>query len=192
MDTHVTILVPLDGTAFSRSILAHITQLFPPATTKLMLVHIVPPVEGYTSPPPRPIALAWPMLLHETARDAELAHHPIYAIQQEQSVRAASMHELEAIAREMQQHGYTVMCDVSFGVPAEAIVAYAASQHVQLIAMATHARSGVSHVFLGSVAEEVVRLTNLPVLLVHTMQQQPAVHSVQQQELFTQAQQMAE
>jgi nucleotide-binding universal stress UspA family protein len=36
-----------------------------------------------------------------------------------------------------------------------------------LIVMGTHGRSGLSHLFLGSVAEEVVRKAECPVLVVH-------------------------
>jgi universal stress protein A len=52
------------------------------------------------------------------------------------------------------------------GAPAEEIVRYADARDVDLIIMGTHGRSGVAHLLLGSVAEQVVRTAPCPVLLV--------------------------
>ncbi len=49
---------------------------------------------------------------------------------------------------------------------AEAIIRTAASEDCDLIAMGTQGREGFERLLLGSVAERVVRLSNLPVLLV--------------------------
>jgi nucleotide-binding universal stress UspA family protein len=48
---------------------------------------------------------------------------------------------------------------------ADAIVDYGKEHDVSLIAMATHARSGISRLVLGSVAESVVRQSSIPTLL---------------------------
>ena len=55
---------------------------------------------------------------------------------------------------------------VAAGHPADAIVRTAAELDVDLIVMATHGRSGLPHVLLGSVAEKVVRHAPCPVLTV--------------------------
>jgi nucleotide-binding universal stress UspA family protein len=52
------------------------------------------------------------------------------------------------------------------GSPSSAIVQYAAKNDIDLIVMGTHGRSGVRRYLLGSVAEEVVRNANCPVLTV--------------------------
>jgi universal stress protein A len=52
------------------------------------------------------------------------------------------------------------------GKPAEEIVRYADACEVDLIIMGTHGRSGVAHLVMGSVAEQVVRSAECPVLLV--------------------------
>ena len=52
------------------------------------------------------------------------------------------------------------------GAPAEEIVRYAELCDVDLIIMGTHGRSGIAHVLLGSVAEQVVRLAPCLVLSV--------------------------
>ena len=52
------------------------------------------------------------------------------------------------------------------GVPADAIVSAANALHAEMIVMSTHGRRGLSRVFLGSTAEEVVRKSDVPVLTV--------------------------
>ncbi len=46
------------------------------------------------------------------------------------------------------------------------IVKFAGEQNIDLIIMATHGRSGIAHVLLGSVAEKVVQRSTVPVLTV--------------------------
>ncbi len=50
--------------------------------------------------------------------------------------------------------------------PASAIVERAAALAVDFIAMGTHGRSGIRHVLMGSVAEQVLRESSVPVLVV--------------------------
>lgn len=50
--------------------------------------------------------------------------------------------------------------------PATALTAYAAQAHIDLILMGTHGRRGMSRMFLGSVAERVVREAPCPVMVV--------------------------
>ena len=57
-----------------------------------------------------------------------------------------------------------VVTAVRWGSPVETIVAYAIDHHVDLIVIATHGRTGLSHVLLGSVAERIVREAPCPVL----------------------------
>ena len=52
------------------------------------------------------------------------------------------------------------------GSPAEQILSIAEARGVDLIVMGTHGRRGLSRVFLGSVAEKVVRVSPVPVLTV--------------------------
>jgi universal stress protein A len=52
------------------------------------------------------------------------------------------------------------------GMPAPAIVDYAAATGTNLIVMGTHGRTGLAHLLMGSVAEHVVRTARCPVLTV--------------------------
>ena len=52
------------------------------------------------------------------------------------------------------------------GTPSDAILDYAADHEIDLIAMGTHGRSGIRRYIAGSVAERVVRRSDVPVLTV--------------------------
>lgn len=56
---------------------------------------------------------------------------------------------------------------VEVGSPAETILARAAAWRADLIVMGTHGRTGLAHLLVGSVAENVVRKASLPVLIAH-------------------------
>jgi nucleotide-binding universal stress UspA family protein len=55
---------------------------------------------------------------------------------------------------------------VEVGHPVEQILDLSTRDHVDLIVMGTHGRTGLAHAVLGSVAERVVRLAPCPVLTV--------------------------
>ncbi len=52
------------------------------------------------------------------------------------------------------------------GVPADEICALAEKEHFDLVVMSSHGRTGLSHLFIGSVAEEVLRRAKCPVFVV--------------------------
>jgi len=51
------------------------------------------------------------------------------------------------------------------GIPFQTIIDTAQDQHADLIVMGTHGRTGLTHIFMGSVAEKVVRLAPCSVLV---------------------------
>jgi nucleotide-binding universal stress UspA family protein len=55
---------------------------------------------------------------------------------------------------------------VRLGNPASEICRFVAEEHIDLVVMATHGRTGLKHVLMGSVAEKVVRMSPAPVLTV--------------------------
>jgi universal stress protein A len=74
--------------------------------------------------------------------------------------------ELEEVARNRLGRKIKHEVIIKIGKPAEAIIQAAEDLDVDLIVMATHGRSGVARLFLGSVAEHVVRGAQRPVLSV--------------------------
>lgn len=59
-----------------------------------------------------------------------------------------------------------------FGHPISAITGYAKEHDIDLIVLGTHGRSALPHLVMGSVAENVVRLSPCPVLTVRPDQHQ--------------------
>jgi universal stress protein A len=55
---------------------------------------------------------------------------------------------------------------VRTGVAAEEIAKFATQEGIDMIVMATHGKSGLKHVFMGSVTDKVVRSSVVPVLTV--------------------------
>ena len=87
----------------------------------------------------------------------------------EEKVSARDRAEVEAYLRTTQQTlqeaGMGVEIVVRVGDPAREILDYVEAGEIDLIALATHGRSGLNRWLLGSVAEKVLRGSALPVLL---------------------------
>jgi universal stress protein A len=73
---------------------------------------------------------------------------------------------LAQVLPEAQQAKIEVTRAVAIGAPSQKIVETAEAEHVDLIVMATHGRTGLSHLLIGSVAERVVRTAPCPVLTI--------------------------
>lgn len=73
---------------------------------------------------------------------------------------------LDEVTRKITRVGIEVETQIGSGAIDEAIVDYAQLAKAQLIVMSTHARSGISHLLLGSIAEKVIRSSPVPVLVV--------------------------
>jgi universal stress protein A len=104
---------------------------------------------------------------------------PIYSINPGELYAPAS--EFSFLMREQRRHGKEQLAQIEArlttryakirtalqeGLAYQAIVAAAKRQKADLIVMATHGRTGLSHLFMGSVTEKVVRTAGCPVLTV--------------------------
>ena len=97
----------------------------------------------------------------------EMVPGALIGIQEE--VEASAKARLEALItdedrRQLRAHA-TALTAVS---PSEAIITCAKGESADVIVMGTHGRSGIAHLFMGSVAERVVRLAPCPVLTVRS------------------------
>jgi universal stress protein A len=84
------------------------------------------------------------------------AHHT-----EEEALKA-----LKAFIQDTITSGLHVTPVVRCGTPAEEIIRFAEQEGVDLIVIATHGRTGLRHIMMGSVAERIVRLSSIPVLSV--------------------------
>jgi nucleotide-binding universal stress UspA family protein len=134
------ILVPLDGSDFSEQILDVVVPLASAIGARIDLMHVLAP---------RPLMI--------TGFDdlQRLIPH-----------RAEALEYLRGVAERLPPRLTTPeLIVVESGDPAAAIVAALAGASHDSLAIATHGRSGLSRLILGSVAEQVVRATGKPVLL---------------------------
>jgi nucleotide-binding universal stress UspA family protein len=84
----------------------------------------------------------------------------------ENDMRAAAEEKLNALAATEFASDIDGSCVVRSGSASPEIIALAKSMPADLIVISTHGRSGIKHVLLGSVAEDVVRRAPCPVLVV--------------------------
>ena len=98
--------------------------------------------------------------------------YPIIVSEAEQAAVVKEFkHELEAekylsrMAKIVKNDGFNVSTEIVTGDPAAKIIEQACENAVNLIAMATHGRSGITRIAYGSVAEAVIHRTKTPILL---------------------------
>jgi nucleotide-binding universal stress UspA family protein len=70
------------------------------------------------------------------------------------------------MAQKVKEQGFTVVPKVVMGVPVQEILKEQKEDEVSLIVLGSHGRSNLAEMFLGSVAEKVVRKCTKPVLVV--------------------------
>jgi nucleotide-binding universal stress UspA family protein len=136
-----TILVPLDGSVLAEAALPKALELAEVSGARVLLLRAA---ETQTLPGVDP-----------TEAQVKL-------------VGEAEAYLAEVQARLSRQGRVTVETAVWYGLAALAIVEAARIRKVDEIVMTTHGRSGLGRLFLGSVAESVLRGTTTPLLLLRT------------------------
>ncbi len=81
-------------------------------------------------------------------------------------IAGAARTAVEALAHQFAEAAVPLVPVILAGSAAETIVEYARREHMDLIAIGTHGRTGLAHILLGSVAERVVRFSPCPVLTI--------------------------
>lgn len=85
-----------------------------------------------------------------------------------QKRREEAFQYLDKLQARLLDRGINCCKQVLVGDPASEIRDYAERMHIGMLVMATHARGSIGQMVLGSVAEQVVRYSHLPVIMVHT------------------------
>ena len=161
-----SLLLPLDGSPFSRRAFRVVGRLFEPATTTVTLLHVAATPEGVHDRAVRPlISEAWPSSL-QSSEASQFGDHPIYATQVWESTKATVIASMEEDVQALADAGFSVRLEVRFGDPAQEIADLVEEGDVDAVVMATHGRSGLSRAVLGSVAERVLRMVHVPVVMV--------------------------
>jgi acetoin utilization protein AcuB len=141
-DSTSTILVPLDGSPGSESVLPTVGELAVARAARVRLLRVAPEPQAVE------------------ADNRIIA----YADQETSRVELETLAYLRRAALALP--GIEVDCAVGFGEAAAEIVRDARAARVDLIAMATHRRRGLNRALKGSVAETVERASAIPVMLV--------------------------
>ncbi len=142
------LLVPLDGSAVAEAVLPYAVEMARTLDATLILVRCVPLPSLLT-----PERLVEPELSNEIFK-MELQEAEDY---------------LARLARKLRQDGRRVLTYVETGSPATTILRKSDELNTVFILMATHGRSGMDRLFFGSVAMEVLRRGDHPVLLVRPL-----------------------
>ncbi len=73
---------------------------------------------------------------------------------------------LDATVRRLGRDGVTAEAQISYDGPVRAVLDAVRHRHAGMIVMSTHGRSGLGRMVYGSIADQVLRLAEVPVLLV--------------------------
>jgi nucleotide-binding universal stress UspA family protein len=162
------ILVPLDGSELAEAVLPYVEEICRRCVpAQVILLQVVRPPKGRAGAVYRPVETGFGVTwAPETEEDVDRAQHPIFRDQEMASIRADVEGELSRAIEHFCGCGFTTRVAVAFGRAADEIVDFAEREAVDLIAMSTHGRSGLSRWVMGSVAGKVLRGTHIPILLV--------------------------
>ena len=154
MYSHKRVLVALDGSTACESVLRFLLEIAGPLDMTVMLLHVLEPM------PPQVL---------------EAAPHVI--IDDVEARRKEAEEYLAPIAAALRSKGVDTSWAIRRGRPADEILAAARESGADLIAMATHGRTGLGRLLFGSVAEAVLRHAPVPVFMIrepHTVEAAPA------------------
>jgi nucleotide-binding universal stress UspA family protein len=144
-----TLLVPVDGSPGAEAALPVARALAQALAARVLLVKVVLPLVRYG--PGRAI-------------EPDFEEHE----------RIAAEADLEGLTASFRQIGLAAEARAVVGPIAGTILALSATAGADLIVMGTHAATGLTRAILGSVADEVVRKAQQPVVLVRRPDQAPA------------------
>lgn len=138
------ILVPLDGSKFAEAVLPEVQTLAKNEGAEIILltVPVIPSADF-------------------------IARNPGLTRKAVEETEVASGKYLDAKVANLKKKGAKVKGILREGPIPRTILQVADEVHADMIAMSTHGRTGVARWLMGSVADEVVHKTHIPVILVH-------------------------
>ncbi len=158
------ILVPLNQSEFSQKITPCLEKFIPASENDIILYFVTKPPSGVGFGEPDLAAGYTPRPGDESVTPTL---HPIYASQQQDSIRAQVETELMAIVNRLGKAGYNVSVVVGFDKdPVAAILREISHSKIDLVAMSTLARVGPTRFFFKSMADKISQEAKIPVLLI--------------------------
>lgn len=144
-----TILVPYDFSASADHAVAIATEEAKLHGARIVLLHVVELMHNYGP---------------ETA--LMVAPGTTTPIMERRFYMEKAEAEIAPVVAQLAAAGIESSIAVRSGSPVEEIREYVRANPVDAIVMGTHGRTGLAHVFLGSVAEKIVRTSPVPVLTI--------------------------
>jgi nucleotide-binding universal stress UspA family protein len=142
-------LVPLDGSKRAEAILPHVERLGRFCGAEVILLQVVDPPAHIEVPE------EFDMTLHQ---------------QQLERLALRAREYLGSLKDEFREEGIGGRIRIVHGPVVEAILTTADREKVDLIAIASHGRSGLAQVFYGSVAAGVLHRIDRPLLLIRSQE----------------------
>ena len=141
------ILVPTDGSNPATAAVEEGIELARQNDAAIHALYVVEPIPlGQFSAGPGPASSEWGDVVEEQRNEGDVATSDV--------VDRASEYDLEVVEA------------IEHGKPHVQIIEYANEHDIDAIVMGTHGRSGANRLVLGSVTENVVRKSEVPVLTV--------------------------
>ena len=142
---YAKILVPLDGSARAERILTHVEQMARSFGSNVILLRVVEPIVTVSS--------ADVFIPANDTFAAKLAQARVY---------------LDGVKTRFQEKRIEVESRVVGNTIVDAVCETAETEKVELIAMASHGRTGAGRVFYGSVAAGVLHRIDRPLLIIRS------------------------
>jgi nucleotide-binding universal stress UspA family protein len=142
-----TILAPLDGSKRAEAILPHLEEMARRYGAKVIFMQVIEPVSTIVGP--------------------EIAYFGQGKEEFEELKKQVEAY-LSGLKGEFREKGIEARTLVVDGPVVEAIINAAERENVDIIAIASHGRGGLSRVFYGSVAAGVLHRVDRPLLLIRS------------------------
>lgn len=147
-------LVPLDGSAAAEAVIPFVLEIAGPLDMAVTLLQVVEPLRSVV------VEGAGQVVVDDI--DGRTREAEAY---------------LAGIAAELRGRGIETDWQVRRGEAAPSILAAARASDADVIAMTTHGRTGFGRLFFGSVAEQVARRADVPVLMLRQTEAQVAARA---------------
>lgn len=149
-----TLLFPLDGTPLAEEALAHGLKSYPAEDLRVVLL----------------TCLDLNLML---ASAFEFAPQTIEELRGRD--KRVAQEYLDGQVQRLCELGYTASGVVSEGNPVDGILRAAREHHADQIVLVSHGREGLARLFLGSVAEGVIRKADRPVVIIPPSQRMRSI-----------------
>ena len=171
------ILVPLDGSRLSQSVIPYATQIAQALDIPVVLLNVIESLSVYVDQANEALDMVTDGRSQEYKHAIETSSqtgHVEYIRYLDLIIdreKAVAQRYLSLFAHPIEAEDVKVEFAVEIGKPAQAILDYVEQHPDGLIAISTHGRSGLGRIAMGSVADKIVHTSSVPVLLVRPIEQ---------------------